>query len=260
MIKRGPKPTRDFLILRNEVARDRKLSFLARGLLASILSRPNNWKFSAERLAAETDKEGVKAIRTALRELEAAGYLERSRVQDPETGKWSWDQVFYDMARTSTATISGVCAGQPESPSPTIGSGSIGEGTSKEVPRPITMNKEVNELSGSTFGRFAPFGGGDSEPEEAGNDETDEGRLTVDDFVDWRAEDREVFDEHIGTVLRSYGGEYKEGRFQAPQFYDLFQKMQNIKWPGRYLARLEEVAPDGGIDNWLANLGLERVT
>lgn len=94
-IIRAERPNARFAIIRNEVLQDERLSFRARGVLASILSRPDNWRCSAWDLATE-GREGRRAILTALTELETHGYLVRSKKQD-EGGKWSTCTYVYDM-------------------------------------------------------------------------------------------------------------------------------------------------------------------
>ena len=94
-IKRAPRPVSNFTVLTNEVLRDQRLSFRARGILASILSRPDNWRSNAESLARETT-EGRSALLTALKELENFGYLERKKHQD-EFGHWRTESIIYDQ-------------------------------------------------------------------------------------------------------------------------------------------------------------------
>lgn len=76
-------------VLLRAALQDERLSFRARGVLASVLSRPMDWQTSAARLARQTPTEGRDALKTALQELETCGYLRRIRWQN-ELGRWEW--------------------------------------------------------------------------------------------------------------------------------------------------------------------------
>ena len=80
MIVRGPRPADNFAQIHNAALADGRLSFKARGILAYLLSRPPGWKTSAERLA-KSGIDGERAVKSGLKELEAAGYLKRSRTR-----------------------------------------------------------------------------------------------------------------------------------------------------------------------------------
>lgn len=98
MIRRSPRPDNHYTVIANRTLRDNRLSYRARGILAVILSRPDNWTIRSDQLALE-GKEGRDAIRTALNELKACGYLhvEITRSSD---GKIYSEQVIYDQPTT----------------------------------------------------------------------------------------------------------------------------------------------------------------
>lgn len=75
-----------FGITPNDLLNNENISFKAKGLFAFIQSKPDNWEFSAERIALQT-KDGIDGVRTALQELEQHGYLVRSKYQDNK-GYW----------------------------------------------------------------------------------------------------------------------------------------------------------------------------
>lgn len=93
-IVRAPRPESGFVQIRNEVARDSRISYKARGILLEILSRPDNWETSADALAA-SGPDGRTAVLSGLRELREAGYLETVR-QRREDGTFNTVSVVYD--------------------------------------------------------------------------------------------------------------------------------------------------------------------
>lgn len=107
MIVRGPRPADNFAQIHNAALADGELSFKARGILAYLLSRPPGWQTSAERLA-RSGRDGDRAIKSGLKELEERGYLKRSKKHKPD-GTWEWTQVITDQPELDT-----VSAKQPD--------------------------------------------------------------------------------------------------------------------------------------------------
>lgn len=85
----------------NAAIEDETLSFRARGLLVWLLSKPDTWTVKAEAIVG-AGVEGRDAIRSALAELEAAGYIHRQRVQDPATGFWSSTCEIHETPKTDS--------------------------------------------------------------------------------------------------------------------------------------------------------------
>lgn len=75
------KKTGNFTVLSNRHLRDKALSLKAKGLFSQILSLPDNWDYSLRGLAC-INRESVDAIRSAVRELEQAGYIIRWQRRD----------------------------------------------------------------------------------------------------------------------------------------------------------------------------------
>lgn len=70
-----------FTQVANEVLNDKNLSLKAKGLYAYLFSKPDDWDFSGDRIANET-KDGRKVVYGTLKELEAAGFLERNKLSN----------------------------------------------------------------------------------------------------------------------------------------------------------------------------------
>ena len=81
--------TKDFTVMSNYHFRDKNISLKARGLLSTMLSLPDTWKFSIEGLAGLC-KEGVDSVKSALNELVEFGYVEKIERVCDEAGKLIW--------------------------------------------------------------------------------------------------------------------------------------------------------------------------
>ncbi len=73
--------TKGYTVMSNHHLRNHALSLKAKGLLSQMLSLPEDWNYTLQGLA-QINKESIDAIREAVRELERAGYIKRSRERD----------------------------------------------------------------------------------------------------------------------------------------------------------------------------------
>lgn len=65
-----------YTIMSNHHLRNAELTLKAKGLLSQMLSLPENWDYTLKGLSL-INKESIDAIRTAIWELERAGYITR---------------------------------------------------------------------------------------------------------------------------------------------------------------------------------------
>ena len=70
-----------YTVMSNHHLRNHALSLKAKGLLSQMLSLQEDWDYTLQGLA-QINKESIDAIREAVRELERAGYIKRSRERD----------------------------------------------------------------------------------------------------------------------------------------------------------------------------------
>lgn len=70
---------RDFTQVPNVYARDKALSWVARGILVWLMTHEAGYEVTMATIEASSWKEGREAVRSAVKELEKAGYLHRSQ-------------------------------------------------------------------------------------------------------------------------------------------------------------------------------------
>lgn len=108
---RAPRLHEHVLITPTSTVRHGAVSYRARGVLSRLLSNSDGYGMTAEALSAEgAGCEGRDAIRTALRELRRAGYIERAAIKS-DSGRFGGVVMYvYD-------TPQAVLNGKPENPS-----------------------------------------------------------------------------------------------------------------------------------------------
>lgn len=74
MVARPPRPSDHYILIHSDALGDGNLSFKARGILAYLLSRPPGWYASPDAVS-DSGPDGLRAVKSGLKELEDAGYL-----------------------------------------------------------------------------------------------------------------------------------------------------------------------------------------
>jgi len=77
-----------YVMLDRRLAEDPSLSWKAKGLMAYMLSRPDDWQIRVTDLVRRSP-DGESAVRSGLRELEQHGYIVRKRRHDAATGRFT---------------------------------------------------------------------------------------------------------------------------------------------------------------------------
>ncbi|MFE6490031.1 hypothetical protein ACFVGN_44865 [Streptomyces sp. NPDC057757] len=108
---------RNFTVLPNAVLQYRRLSYTARGLLADLLSRPDDWREDGRHMA-DSSPQGRGAVRRALNELKDAGYYRVETVRMPD-GTLRTDVHVYDTPQRPTSpSARSSDSGEPEAGPP----------------------------------------------------------------------------------------------------------------------------------------------
>lgn len=94
-VNKSGKAAPPFTRILNDPLQDERLSFKARGLLAYMLSKPDNFRFYIDELVRHTT-EGKDSIRAGMKELEQLGYIHRYPVKNERGKIMSWELDIYE--------------------------------------------------------------------------------------------------------------------------------------------------------------------
>ena len=90
-----------YTVMSNHHLRNKELTLKAKGLLSQMLSLPEDWDYTLAGLS-QINRESIDAIRTAVWELEKAGYIKRRQGRD-EKGKMT--AIEYTIYRQPLARL-----------------------------------------------------------------------------------------------------------------------------------------------------------
>lgn len=91
------KRPNNFVMLDKTFLEDDRLSFKAKGILAYLLSKPDNWKVIVGNLV-KYSKDGKSAIYAGLKELKECGYYVKTPIRSEDGRRISrWESTVYEM-------------------------------------------------------------------------------------------------------------------------------------------------------------------
>ncbi len=105
------KVEKRFGLVPNSILNSKQLSFRAKGIWAYIYSKPDGWEFSVKNIAYQS-KEGVEAVRNAVKELENASLLKRTKYKN-ELGHWNIEYLLLDT-EVGKPSVGKPDAGKPD--------------------------------------------------------------------------------------------------------------------------------------------------
>ena len=127
-----------YTVMSNHHLRNKELTLKAKGLLSQMLSLPEDWDYTLAGLS-HINREKIDAIREAVRELERAGYIVRSRERDEKGRLRGADYVIYEQPQLPPTpdlpTLENPMLENPTQEKPTL------EKPTQE--NPMQLNKEV---------------------------------------------------------------------------------------------------------------------
>ena len=127
-----------YTVMSNHHLRNKELTLKAKGLLSQMLSLPEDWDYTLAGLS-HINREQIDAIREAVRELERAGYIVRSRERDGKGRLRGADYVIYEQPQLPPApdlpTLENPTLENPTQENPTL------EKPTQE--NPTQLNKDI---------------------------------------------------------------------------------------------------------------------
>mgnify|MGYP004530929725 FL=1 len=123
--------TNSYTVMSNHHLRNPDLTLKAKGLLSLMLSLPQNWDYTLKGLSCIC-RENVDAIRTAVWELEKAGYITRRQGRDEKGKMTAIEYTIYEFP-------------QPPKPKSPVLENPISDNPTTEIPvleNPTQLNKD----------------------------------------------------------------------------------------------------------------------
>lgn len=136
--------SRDYTVLSNNIFKDRTLSAKAKGLLAEMLSLPENWDYTLKGLTF-LFSDGLDSVRQGIKELEEHGYVVRERKRDEKGRLGEMEYVIYETPHNANADDTPVCT-SPTEDSPVLDF-PIQEESVQEKPTQLNKNISSKNLS-----------------------------------------------------------------------------------------------------------------
>ena len=124
-----------YTVMSNHHLRNKELSLKAKGLLSQMLSLPEDWDYTLAGLS-HINREKIDAIREAVKELEKAGYIVRSRERDEKGRLRGADYVIYEQPQPKEPEAATSSEQPPTSDLPTL--------EKPTLENPTQLNKDIS--------------------------------------------------------------------------------------------------------------------
>lgn len=99
-IIRVKKRPSNFVMMDKTFLEDNRLSFKAKGILAYLLSKPDNWKVITKNLV-NASSDGEYSVYSGLKELKKYGYFEKIPIRNEQgTRIVRWESVIYEVPKS----------------------------------------------------------------------------------------------------------------------------------------------------------------
>ena len=219
-----------YTVMSNHHLRNKELSLKAKGLLSQMLSLPEDWDYTLAGLSF-INREKIDAIREAIKELERAGYIVRSRERDEKGRLRGTDYVIFEQPQTPP--ISDL----PTLENPTLEKPTLENPTqlNKDIQKTNLPKKEKSNIDLSSTDSIPihslnplPYDGEAAEPPERKRKEATDAysvyeeiikdNIEYDHFVRYGQVDKDRLDEIVSIILETVCSKRKTIRIAGDDY------------------------------------------
>ena len=169
----------DFTTMSNHHLRNKKLSLKAVGLMSKILSLPNEWDYSLKGLA-KLNTDGIDGVRSAVKELEDAGYIIRRQLRDKDGRMSHSEYLVFEVPELAKPILESPSSENPTAVNPSTGEPLSGNPTQSNTNQVITQKENTLYINDPSINHSCTW---------YGNDETD--------VMEIRERYKEIIEENI---------------------------------------------------------------
>ena len=192
--------TKNYAVMSKHHFQDKRISLKAKGLLSEMLSLPESWDYTLAGLAS-INKESVDAIRTAVWELEKAGYIVRRQGRD-EKGKMSAiEYIIYEHPQLPTPMSENPILENPTSDNPTTANPSAAYPTAEKPTQLNNKQSNTKELSIDSINHPSKGDGADEMKNRSELEDEIKSNIDYDIIVENKQNDRRQIDELVTLML-----------------------------------------------------------
>ena len=221
-----------YTVMSNHHLRNKELSLKAKGLLSQMLSLPEDWDYTLAGLSY-INREKIDAIREAVRELERAGYIQRSRERDEKGRLRGADYIIYEQPpNLDLPTLENPTLGNPTQEKPTLENPMQ---LNKDIQRTDLPKKEKSNTDLSSTDSIPihslnplPYDGEAATPPERKRKETTDAysvyeeiikdNIEYDHFVRYGQVDKDRLDEIVSIILETVCSKRKTIRIAGDDY------------------------------------------
>lgn len=126
----------NYVVMNRTALNDKRLSWKAKGIMAYLLSMPDDWVFYTEELMTHA-ADGRDSFRSGFNELKKAGYVERKPIKDEVSKKIKeWETIVHEVPIEPLTDI-------PEVEKPLTGNPQMEK---PQVENPTLLSTDINQV------------------------------------------------------------------------------------------------------------------